>query len=87
MNAALDKERSGHQPSGWGKAVDVDLIEAVRALPSHQRAAVALHYLEDRPVAEVADILGCSVGTAKVHLYRGRKRLKTLIGEEQDVSQ
>lgn len=87
LNAALQKAGSGRQPSGWGRAVDFDLIEAVQGLPPRQRAAVALHYLEDRPVAEVADILECSVGTAKVHLYRGRKRLKSLIGEEQDVSQ
>lgn len=52
-----------------------DVWAAVRALPGQQRAAVALHYLEDRPVAEIAEILGCAEGTAKVHLHRGRAAL------------
>jgi hypothetical protein len=37
----------------------------VRALPPRQAQAVALHYLEDRPVREVAELMGCSEGTAK----------------------
>lgn len=52
-----------------------DVWAAVRSLPGQQRAAVALHYLEDRPVAEIADILGCAESTAKVHLHRGRTAL------------
>ncbi len=48
---------------------------AVRALPRKQAQAIALHYLEDRPIAEVADVLDCSPATAKVHLHRGRKTL------------
>jgi RNA polymerase sigma-70 factor (ECF subfamily) len=36
---------------------------------------VALHYLEDRPVAEIADILGCNETTVRVHLHRGRLAL------------
>lgn len=49
---------------------------AVAALPDKQRAAIALYYLEDRPVAEIADILGCSVNTAKAHLHQGRNALE-----------
>ena len=52
-----------------------DVWAAVRSLPGKQRAAVALHYLEDRPVAEIAEILGCAENTAKVHLHRGRTAL------------
>lgn len=48
---------------------------AVAELPGQQRAAIALHYLEDRPVAEIAEILECSPSTAKVHLHRGRAAL------------
>lgn len=58
-----------------------DVWEAVRQLPAQQRAAVALFYLEDRSVAETAEILQCSVSTAKVHLHRGRDTLgRTLQG-------
>jgi RNA polymerase sigma-70 factor (sigma-E family) len=47
----------------------------VRALPEQQRWAVALHYVEDRPVAAVAEVLGCSTGTVKTHLARARETL------------
>jgi RNA polymerase sigma factor (sigma-70 family) len=53
---------------------------AVRALPDRQAAAVALHYLEDRPVAEIAEIVGCSPATVKVHLHRGRQSLARTLG-------
>ena len=43
---------------------DIDLIRAIRQLPPRQRAAVALFYFEDLPVAEVAHIMGCAEGTA-----------------------
>jgi len=50
--------------------------KAVAALPRNQRAAVALHYLEDRSIAEIADILEISPSTARVHLHRGRQTLR-----------
>ena len=54
---------------------DAEFWAQVRALPKRQAQAIALHYLEDRPIAEVADILDCSPSTAKVHLHKGRRRL------------
>lgn len=48
----------------------------VRALPRQQALAIALHYLEDRRPAEMAEILGCSAATARVHLHRARTRLQ-----------
>lgn len=67
---------------------DPDLDRALRAIPIMQRAAIVLRYFEDRPVAEVADLLGCAEGTAKTHLHRGRQRLGELLQEreENDVS-
>jgi RNA polymerase sigma-70 factor (ECF subfamily) len=43
---------------------------------------VVLFYYEDRPVSEIATILGCSESTAKVHLHRARKSLARILGEE-----
>lgn len=62
--------------------VDLDVIRAIEQLPPSQRAAIVLFYFEDRPVAEVADILGVSTGAAKVTLHRARGRLARLLGEE-----
>lgn len=49
--------------------------EAVRRLPHRQAQAVALHYLDELSVTEIADVLGCAENTVKVHLHRGRVAL------------
>jgi RNA polymerase sigma-70 factor (ECF subfamily) len=63
---------------------DLDLRSAIRSLPRAQRAAIVLHYLMDLPVTEVAENLGCSLSTAKVHLHHARKRLGEILREEVD---
>lgn len=55
----------------------------VRRLPDRQARAVALHYLEDRSVAEIAEILECAENTVKVHLHKGRAKLATRLGLEE----
>jgi RNA polymerase sigma-70 factor (ECF subfamily) len=67
---------------------DVDILPAIRELPGMQRAATVLFYFEDRPLPEIADILGCAESTVRVHLYRARKHLADVLGEEvnEDVS-
>jgi len=60
---------------------------AVRRLPRRQAQTVALHYLEDRGVTDIASILGIAEGTVKSHLYRGRVALAHdlgLLNEEGD---
>lgn len=52
-----------------------EVWEAVRALPARQAQAIALQYWEDRSIAEISDILGCSTETVKTHLSRGRASL------------
>jgi len=59
-----------------------DVFNAIKRLPQRQRAAVALHYLDGYPVAEVARILECAEGTAKAHLHKARSALATALGEE-----
>ena len=50
--------------------------EAVRRLPERQRACVVLRYFEDLPEAEIAQALGCSVGTVKSQLSKARAKLE-----------
>lgn len=61
---------------------DLDVFDAVRRLPGMQRAAVVLFYFEDRPISDIADLLGCAEATARVHLHRARRRLAQMLGEE-----
>lgn len=61
-------------------AHDGEFWQTVRSLPRRQAQAIALHYLEDRSVADVAAILGCTESTARVHLHKGRKSLAERLG-------
>jgi RNA polymerase sigma-70 factor (sigma-E family) len=59
-----------------GDGLDPWLDLALKRLPRRQRAAVALAYLEDQSVTDIAEVLGCSVSAAKTHLARGRAALQ-----------
>ena len=61
---------------------DAALWRRVEALPDKQRQAVTLYYLEERPVAEVAEMMGLPVNTVKTHLHRARSSLATALGGE-----
>jgi RNA polymerase sigma-70 factor (ECF subfamily) len=55
------------------------VLDALATLPEEQRAALVLVDMEGYPVAEVAEILGCAVGTVKSRCSRGRSRLTVLL--------
>jgi RNA polymerase sigma-70 factor (ECF subfamily) len=61
-----------------------EVLAAVRRLPTQQRAAIALHYFDGYSVEEVAAILECAAGTAKVHLHKGRRALAKSLGEGRE---
>jgi RNA polymerase sigma-70 factor (ECF subfamily) len=65
-------------------AEDAEFWEAVRSLPRRQAQVIALHYLDDLPVAEVARVLGTAEGTVKKHLYEGRRALARRLELEED---
>jgi RNA polymerase sigma-70 factor (ECF subfamily) len=46
--------------------------QAVRRLPPRQAQAIALYYMEDYSVRQIAEVLDCSEGTVKTHLSRAR---------------
>ncbi len=62
--------------------VDEELIAAIRTLSPQQRSVVVLFYYEDRPMDQIADILGCTPATGWVHLHKARKRLGALLDTE-----
>ncbi|WP_018501725.1 SigE family RNA polymerase sigma factor [Parafrankia discariae] len=53
-----------------------ELVQALMTLPVRQRAVLVLRYLDDLPEAEVAAMLGCSVGSVKSQASRGLARLR-----------
>ena len=56
-----------------------DFWDAVQSLPHRQAQAVALRFVYDMSVAEIAATLDCSEGTVKQHLSRGRHSLAVLL--------
>jgi RNA polymerase sigma-70 factor (ECF subfamily) len=66
---AIEKEQRGRL---W------DLAAATLSQP--QMTALWLYYVEEMPVAEIANVLKRSRGATKTMLFRARKRLKPVLG-------
>lgn len=71
---------SGTDPTG---AAELRLVmrDALSRLTARQRAVLVLRYFEDLPEADVARLLGCSVGTVRSTTHRSLARLRVLAPE------
>jgi len=80
---AADAEMS--VPEAGPGAVDAARVRAaVAGLPADQAATVALFYLEDFSVAEVAVALDVPTGTVKTRLMHARAKLRTELERKSD---
>ncbi|CEH31890.1 RNA polymerase sigma factor [Aneurinibacillus migulanus] len=61
----------------------IELKEAVTYLENDLRVVIQLHYYEDVPIKQIAELVGVPEGTVKSRLYRAR----TLLAEELESSQ
>lgn len=50
--------------------------KAVNALPSHHRQVLIMRDFEEREYTEISEILGCTVGGAKLRVLRARRALR-----------
>jgi RNA polymerase sigma-70 factor (ECF subfamily) len=55
---------------------------AIESLPERQRTTLVLAYYQQLSYREVADVLGCTIGTVKMQMYRA---LKTLAGKLPEI--
>jgi RNA polymerase sigma-70 factor (ECF subfamily) len=53
-----------------------EVVALLADLPQQQRIAVALHYVDDLPISDIAAAMGLSEGAVKFHLHQGRARLR-----------
>jgi RNA polymerase sigma-70 factor (ECF subfamily) len=81
----LEEALAAEPAAPWAEveAGEGRLRAALAALPPAQQAAVALYYLEDMSVAEVAVALDVPAGTVKTRLMHARLKLRAVLeGEE-----
>jgi RNA polymerase sigma-70 factor (ECF subfamily) len=50
--------------------------EALDALPEEYRVVATLYFMQDFSYQQIADIVGCPVGTVRSRLHRGRRMLQ-----------
>ena len=63
-------------PTGLLELLDDRVKAAVESLPKDFRQAVIMADLEDMSYKEIAEAMGCPLGTVMSRLYRGRKLLR-----------
>ncbi len=78
---APDPEVAAFEPEEDNVADLLELLddrvkEAVESLPHDFRLAVIMADLEDKSYKEIAEAMGCPLGTVMSRLYRGRKLLR-----------
>jgi len=62
----------------------IGLMRALDALPDRQRAVVILHDVEGYSASEIGHLIGIAAPTVRVNLHRGRRKLRALLGSEED---
>lgn len=63
-----------------------ELLTALQRLPARMRAVLVLRYWEDLSEADVATMLGCSIGTVKSQAARGLTRLRDVLQPSAQAS-
>lgn len=54
---------------------------AMRQIPIKLRSPIALAYLKDMSLADIALVEGCALGTVKSRIHRGKQRLRVLLAD------
>jgi RNA polymerase sigma-70 factor (ECF subfamily) len=62
-----------------------DLSELLAQLPKQQRIAMALFYVDELSITEVANALELSEGAVKSYLHQGRARLRSVVASGEEV--
>jgi RNA polymerase sigma-70 factor (ECF subfamily) len=74
-----------HTDSVEQHGFDSDLLMILSQLPKQQRIAMALFYVDELSIAEVAVALNVSEGAVKSYLHHGRARLRSVVGDAEEV--
>ena len=78
---AIHFEGTEDHPADLLELLDDEVKAAVESLPEDFRTAVIMADLEDKSYKEIAETVGCPLGTVMSRLYRGRKLLRQQLVE------
>ncbi len=67
-------------PDGAELVLEATLRRAIRRLPPRQREALVLRVFQEMKFREIAEVMGCTVGTAKANFFHALKRLRQRAG-------
>ena len=56
---------------------------AMKSLPRRQREALHLVFYQDLSLSEAAEVMGISIGSARQHYERGKKRVREFLGQTE----
>ena len=59
-----------------------EIVRLLAPLPDRQRTAMALYYIEDLPISEIAVSMGISQGAVKAHLSQARSNVESALDTE-----
>jgi RNA polymerase sigma-70 factor, ECF subfamily len=88
LAALLPEEAANGEDPAEAVLARAELAAAVAALGppgAPEREVWRLMYVEDRPVAEVAELMGVSAGTVKSRAHRARRLLRAALGGTRTV--
>lgn len=73
--------RGGDDPASlvMSKLTAEQVMGAIAALPDEFREVATLHFADDLSYQEIAEVLGCPLGTVRSRLHRGRKLLQQVL--------
>jgi RNA polymerase sigma-70 factor (ECF subfamily) len=75
----------GNEPSVSTAHEERDaVLRTLREMPPLQRAALVLHYLDDLPLNEVADVLDRSESAVESLLARGRESFRRIVSRTEE---
>jgi len=82
-NGEGPSEHGSTDTSMFGAIERLNLMRAIRKLPSGYKQVFLLHDVIGYEHSEIAGLLGCSTGCSKSQLHKARQRLRRLLQGEQ----